>query len=155
MLNKHELIDGYRELLIFITKLEEFEEDLWNTPIAEGKWTVKEVITHLMLWDNYFYAEAIKPILIQQPITMNEEVDVEEFNSKVRDYAQSKSISEISLLTEQYRKQLIEAFESIPEENYKKTYADGDGSPFIVQEVIRDMIGHDHYHLNQIKNVLK
>lgn len=55
MNDKQQLLNEYSE---WIGKVKEFgvlEEGYWNSPIADGKWTVRDVVCHIMRWDEYFF----------------------------------------------------------------------------------------------------
>lgn len=59
MNEKSQLLDKFSEWNRFVRQIEKME---WQMPIDEGKWTIHDIVSHIMLWDKYFYEEAIYPI---------------------------------------------------------------------------------------------
>jgi uncharacterized damage-inducible protein DinB len=78
---KEYLINEFSSLISFVQSIRELDEEKWITPIEEGKWTTRDVIAHIMLWDKYFLEEAIQKITNQQPVTV-QHLDFNEFNNK-------------------------------------------------------------------------
>ena len=50
-----EMVKEYGVFIDFVEDLKTISEAQWNVPLAEGKWTLKDVISHIMLWDQYYY----------------------------------------------------------------------------------------------------
>lgn len=45
-------LSKFSELLIWLENLKGLgSNDLWLQPIAEGKWSIREILTHMMNWD--------------------------------------------------------------------------------------------------------
>jgi hypothetical protein len=103
--------------------------------VGEGKWTILEIVGHIMLWDKYFLEESIEKIFNKSILTV-QHLNFDEFNSKAKIHVKTISISELS------------------DEEYLKTYIDGDGNPFYVTQYLKDFIWHDQHHINQMKNML-
>ncbi|MEC0373633.1 hypothetical protein [Paenibacillus chibensis] len=52
-----EMVEEFKTFIDFVQELKTIDEEHWNSPISEGKWSLKDVISHIMLWDKYFYEE--------------------------------------------------------------------------------------------------
>lgn len=70
MQHKQQLLDEFSTLISFVESLRELDDQIWMMPIAEGKWTPRDIVAHIMLWDQYFLEEAIQKITSQQPVTL-------------------------------------------------------------------------------------
>lgn len=149
MQNKKELIAEFTEFTPFVQSLKELDEEKWNSPIAEGKWTVRDVIAHMMLWDKYFLEEAIQKITNHQPLTAKH-LDFDEFNRKAVDYAKEQGQQEIIDAAIQYRNELLRQLDSISEEDFAKEHKDGDGNPFSAYYYLIGFIPHDQHHMEQL-----
>lgn len=150
MQNKEELINEFTEFIPFVQSLRSLAEEKWNSQIAEGKWTVRDVITHMMLWDKYFLEEAIQKITSHQPITAKH-LDFDEFNKKAVDYAKDKKQQEIIDASIHYRNELLRQLDSISEDDFAIEHIDGDGKPFSAYYYLIGFIPHDHHHIAQLK----
>lgn len=148
-----ELIKEFEGFIPFVKSLQEHNERHWNVPIAEGKWTVKDIISHIMLWDKYFYEEAIHKIKLQQPLTLRQ-LNFSEFNANAIEYAKSQTMESIVEQCVLYRSKLIQDISGLSEEEYEREYKDADNRPFSVHSYLHDFIYHDNHHRNQIEQFL-
>lgn len=48
-----ETIHRYKEFIEWMDTLSDLDDSTWFTPVAEGKATVAEIVSHLKNWDNY------------------------------------------------------------------------------------------------------
>lgn len=79
------LLQTFEEWTLFVKTLTHLEEKIWNSSLEKGKWTIKSIVSHMMLWDRYFYKEAIEKIAPHQPVTLRH-LDFDEFNRKAVEY---------------------------------------------------------------------
>ncbi|WP_462411719.1 DinB family protein [Neobacillus sp. Marseille-QA0830] len=150
MKKKEELINEFSKLISFVESLRELDEEKWTTPIEEGKWATRDVVAHIMLWDQYFLEEAIKKITSHQSLTVKH-LDYDEFNKKAIEFAKEKSKRDIIDMSIYFRKELIHHLGSISNEDFTKAYIDGDGNHFSADNYLMSFISHDFYHINQLK----
>lgn len=154
MNDKQLLLNEYAEWIDNVGEFAEQGEAYWNRPIAEGKWTVRDVVCHIMRWDEYFFNEAIAKISHGDPLTVKH-LDYDDFNEESRQYAKTLSTEDLVNQTLAAREKLIQTIEALPEALYGKRYTDGDGHPFEVEQFMRDFIWHDKHHLAQLNQVLQ
>lgn len=153
MVNKEQLLDEFSGLMSFVESLSELGEQLWVTPLGEGKWTTRDVMAHILLWDEYFLEGMIAKISTGQPLTLKH-IDFNEFNNHAIEFAKTKSKQEIIELTKQYRAEIIRHLQSVPEEEYSKEFSDGDGHKITVEHYLKDFTSHDLHHINQIQHFI-
>ena len=110
----------------------------------------RDVIAHIMLWDKYFFEEAIEKITNHQAVTV-QHLDFNEFNKNAVDFAKSKEKQEIIDMTIHYRGKIISHLGHISEEDFPKEHIDGDGNIFSVYNYLMGFIPHDKKHINQLK----
>ncbi|WP_251034835.1 acetamidase/formamidase family protein [Paenibacillus polymyxa] len=79
------LLQTFEEWALFVKTMNHLEEKTWNSSMEEGKWTIKSLVSHVMLWDRYFYKEVIEKIALKQPVTLKH-INFEEFNRKAIEY---------------------------------------------------------------------
>lgn len=150
MQNKEHLINEFSGFVSFVQSLRNLDEEIWNSPIEEGKWTTCDVVAHIMLWDKYFLEEAIRNITNHQPLTVRH-LDFNEFNNKAVEYAKGKSKQEIIDMAIYYRKEIIRHLGFISEEDFTKEHIDGDSNKFSANNYLMGFIPHDLHHINQLK----
>jgi hypothetical protein len=134
--------------------LQQQNHEIWNMNVEEGKWTIREIVSHIMLWDKYFLEEAFEKIFNKSDLTV-QHLNFDEFNSKAKIYVKTISITELSEKAIFYREQIIKQIITFRDDEYMKTYTDGDGKPFYVTQYLKDFIWHDQHHINQMKNMNK
>ncbi|MBW4840580.1 MAG: DinB family protein [Paenibacillaceae bacterium] len=139
---KNELLNQFREWTSYVRDLESLD---WTKPLNEGKWSVHGLVSHLMMWDKYFWERAIQPISQDQPLSL-QELDFDEFNREAVEFGHSKSKSELIELAVYYRRLILEAIEGMDEAKLNQTYGE-----FTIESYLRDFIWHDQHHRSQIE----
>lgn len=153
-----ETIHRYKEFIEWTDTLSDLDDNIWLTPIAVGKATVAEIISHLKNWDNYLINTIIPAIKNGDGMVFP---DFDSFNQKAYEYARS-GISKKGLLDEfkQIRIQLIEIMLTEPDVAAKNVTANGvencphTGTPYSLLYIIYEFIEHDIHHKNQILSVI-
>ncbi|MFS0871981.1 DinB family protein [Paenibacillus xylanilyticus] len=149
-----EMIEEFKSFTSYVMELDTLSEQVWNTPIAEGKWTLKDVIAHIMLWDQYFYEEAIYKIKHDEPLTVRH-LNFNEFNANAMEYSKTKSKKAIVEELVEKRMNIIHAITGLQEEEYTREYKDGDKKKFSIKKYVRAFISHDKHHKKQIESFKK
>lgn len=154
----NETIHRYKEFIEWTDTLRDLDDGIWLTPIAEGKATVVEIISHLQNWDNYLINMIIPSIKDGKGMVFP---DFNSFNQKAYEYARS-GISKNNLLDEfkQTRLELIDILLTEPNVAAKHVTANGvencphTGTPYSLLYIIHEFIEHDIHHKNQILSVI-
>lgn len=152
MNEKEELIEKYAEWIAFVKSLEAQDEQIWNQPMAEGKWTVRDVVSHIMKWDEYFLEGAILKISCGEELTVKH-LNYDTFNEQSKEYGRTCSIQGIAEEAKTVRQRLVGLIISMSEEQYTTEYVDADGHAFQVAMFMQDFIWHDQHHMKQIENI--
>ena len=153
-----ETIHRYKEFIEWMDTLNDLDDRIWLTPIAEGKATVAEIVSHLKNWDNYLINTIIPAIKKGEGMVFP---DFDSFNKRAYEYARS-GISKNRLLYEfkQTRLELVELLLSNPAIATKHVTANGvencphTGTPYSLLYIIYEFIEHDIHHKNQILSVI-
>lgn len=152
-ININEKIKKYQGFISYVKSLRNLNEEMWTSPIAENKWSVRDIIGHIMIWDKYILEEAIIKINSNQPVTV-QDVNIDEFNKNAVEYVKTKDQDEIINQTIHYRKELIETLMLLSEEQFFNNYIDSSGNNFSVNSFLEDFIPHDDHHKRQIEEFL-
>ncbi|MFD2876394.1 hypothetical protein ACFTAO_11210 [Paenibacillus rhizoplanae] len=90
------------------------------------KWSLKDVLCHIMLWDKYFYVEALVKIKEGLPLTAAH-MDFNAFNANAVLYARTVTRQEAIRLFVLYRTKIIEVAASLSDTALEQNHRDGDG----------------------------
>jgi len=153
MIRKNELIQQMEPYLDFIKSLASVSDAAWTSPLAEGKWRVCDVVSHMMLWDRRFMETMIEPVALGTKLTYKS-TDFHAFNHGAAVYA--SQVSQEQLLREalRVREQILAYLRGIPEALYAESFEDGDGNPFTLPVYIGDFAEHDRHHSGQVRQLL-
>jgi uncharacterized damage-inducible protein DinB len=149
-----DMVEEFKSFIQYVEGLRLIKEENLNQPISDGKWTLKDIISHIMLWDKYFYEEAIHKVKLEESVTARH-LDFNEFNAKAIEYAKTKSVDDIIQTCIEYRSKIIEDISGLPEEEYLREYKDGDKKKFSIRGYLRAFISHDKHHKKQIVKFIK
>lgn len=151
---KEQLELEYQSFIPYIESLGALADAHWEAPIGAGKWSLKEMLLHIMLWDKYFYEEAFAKVKEGQPVTAKHQ-NFNEFNARAIEYA--KPLTKQSAIQEfvQYRKKIVDVIMASGEEEFAKIHLDGDRKKFSFQGYLRDFIPHDKHHKKQMEQYIQ
>ncbi|MGO4528518.1 DinB family protein [Paenibacillus sp. 2TAF8] len=147
------LLQAFEEWTLFVKTLTHLEEKIWNSSLEKGKWTIKSIVSHMMLWDRYFYKEAIEKIALNQQITLKH-LDFDEFNRKAVEYGSRTETSEIIDKAITYRHKIMNDIRRLSEEKLYQRYVDTEGNEFYIPQYLKDFIWHDEHHMEPLKTYL-
>ncbi|PEA53508.1 hypothetical protein CON64_17930 [Bacillus pseudomycoides] len=154
------IISTFNHYSSWLSTLEEMDESLWFKPIAEGKWSVSEIIAHIMNWDHHLLAEILPSVPNE---TGMEFPDFDTYNNKASNYAKS-GISPSKLLIEakDKRKLLIKELNKLPTAKLTQplpannvTHCPHTGTPYSLIYIVKKFTDHDHHHKKQMIQFLK
>lgn len=143
----------------WLNSLAEMDEESWQEPIAKEKWSVSEIIAHLLKWDEYLLTEVIPAVRDAKGIEFPE---FGPFNKVASDYAKA-GISKTELLeeTKNARDRLVKELSEMPTDILTKplpvngvTHCPHTGQPYSLLYVIKEFTDHDHHHQRQILQFL-
>jgi len=154
------IISNFSHYSSWLSTLEEINETLWSKPIAESKWSVSEIIAHIMNWDNYLLTEIFPSVQNEQGM---EFPDFDTYNKKASNYAKS-GISQSKLLEEakDTRELLVKELNELPTEKLKNpltangvTHCPNTGTTYSLIYIVKEFTDHDNHHKRQIIQFLK
>ncbi|WP_042142734.1 DinB family protein [Paucisalibacillus sp. EB02] len=154
------IISDFGKYSSWLNTIEDMSEALWTKPIAKGKWSVSEIISHIINWDNHLLSEVIPAVRNEKGM---EFPDFDTHNKKASDYAKS-GISQSKLLKEAIdtRELLVKILNEIPTEKLNKpltangvTHCPHTGTPYSLIYIINEFTDHDNHHKGQVIQFLK
>lgn len=159
MYTTKDLITDFAGFNSWVEQLQEVNEKLFFAPIAPGKWSTAEIISHITFWDQYILDEMLPQMKADADINS---IDIETMNKRAAVYAKS-GVTKQNLLEAQVhgRKELISALERKQEEDFFATFIlngekidEYSGYPHSMFNYFCAFIWHDHHHKEQVDNFL-
>ena len=154
------IIADFSKYSSWLNTLVDMNETLWSKPIAKGKWSISEIIAHIINWDNHLLSEVIPSVRKEKGM---EFPDFDTYNKKASDYAKS-GISQSKLLKEakDTRELLVKELNELPTEKLTKsltsngiTHCPHTGTPYSLIYIVKEFTDHDNHHKRQIIQFLK
>lgn len=120
------------------------DDVLWKSPIETGKWTMHQLLAHLYYWDKYTL-EVMVPVM--KPNASLQFIKIQELNDQAIAFSQTLNQSELIELFLKTRRQLVEVFDQLWDENLLFML---DGHPSSQIGYLNIFIHHDHEHQEQL-----
>ncbi|WP_052400906.1 DinB family protein [Oceanobacillus jeddahense] len=152
MEGKKEILEHHRCVIEFVQALKDLTEDEWRTPIAENKWTVAEVISHLIPWDEFVLYKRIPYLFTDDKLPKSPEAAI--INAKAALKARK---TEKKIIIDKFilgRSNLLKAIDIIPEHHWKNELTIGQ-TRLSLLDYLGGLAEHDFHHFEQVKDVLK
>ncbi|BBH20889.1 hypothetical protein Back11_22340 [Paenibacillus baekrokdamisoli] len=149
-----EQMNKFQSLIPFLESLRSISQEQWTTPIKTGKWSTRDIVAHLLLWDRYFGTEAISKIAAGDPVTVKH-LDFDAFNKNALDYALTIGHNELIDQAIAERELIIRQIEQFSDKVVIHEYIDGDGNVFCISNYLVDFADHDSHHRGQIELFMK
>ncbi|MGG1519427.1 DinB family protein [Paenibacillus oryzisoli] len=159
MSDTQRILEDFKAIIPWVNQLVELDDAAWFKPIAEGKASIAEIISHLENWDRYLITKAIPSAQKGEGIVFP---DFDPFNTAAYEYARS-GISKSQLVGKfcATRMELYDLLLEIGEEALRKHVAANGvalcphtGTPYSVLYIIQEFIEHDLHHKKQIDHAL-
>ncbi|REK75190.1 DinB family protein [Paenibacillus paeoniae] len=157
MENREQLVHEFKRLITFAEGLKSYSEAELSSPIAPGKWSPKEIMAHIMVWDQYYFEYAITPVAARQEkavITSSDLIEVDSFNHNSMQIAKERAANELFELVIETRELFIQKLNQISEQSLRHSFVDADGTTFVIFDFVVGLIEHDQHHMDQIENLL-
>ncbi len=144
------LLGEYSNFLLGLRKL---DEKVFIEPIAEGKWSVRDMVAHIMMWDKNCVEKTLKSLNKGQQAELKEDVDPQSFNERSVAYGRTLTQREVLDQSLYYRSELIFQLTQLPAETFE---ADNQAinSMTLSEFIDRLFISHDQHHMKQIEAFL-
>jgi len=153
MTNSQLLIAQLQDLTSFLISLRKTDSLVWTAPIGEGKWSVHDIIAHIMAWDGSFMEKIIPKILRRELVTLEEDTDVQGFNNRAVEYGRTLNQEQLLDKAIFYRSQIVTQLKKLPEDAFS-TDVSGTNS-FTLSSFLQNMfISHDNHHKKQMEEYL-
>ncbi|AWB44757.1 DinB family protein [Paenibacillus sp. CAA11] len=148
------LLTTFEQWALFCEDLKGLNEAQWASSLEPGKWSIKDIVAHMMRWDKYFYDTAIAKIAAGEGLTL-QHLKYDDFNKEAVDYAANVSTDELIQQAIDIRMKIIHEISVMPEEVIARKYTDADGNEFNIPQYLQDFIWHDRHHMVPLQQHLQ
>ncbi|XNN70073.1 DinB family protein [Bacillus pumilus] len=91
-MNKDTVIKHHEHTLEWVQSLTEVTEEEWRSAIADGKWSIAEIIAHFVAWDEFILHDRLKEFWNDRALC--KAPDVHEMNRQSAERARHEERSE-------------------------------------------------------------
>jgi uncharacterized damage-inducible protein DinB len=137
----------------FLLGLRDVDPGLFASEIAPGKWSIQDLISHIMMWDRNFVEKTGPRLLAGTPVSLEEDMDPQAFNDRAAAYG--RKLNHHTLLDEafHYRSELLSQLSQLPTDTFEKPSRANDRMSLatFLQQMF---ISHDEHHITQMKTYL-
>jgi len=135
----------------FLHTLQEVDGGLWTAPMGPGKWSMHDVVAHILGWDRNCLEKPLRRFRAGLPTAFAETVDFEAFNRRA--VACGRGLSQAGLLREaiQVRGELIRQLDAIPD----AAFSEAPGPGLCLAQFLDELfVQHDRHHQEQLRAFL-
>lgn len=150
--NKEEILMHYENSIHFIKNLVNLTEEQWRTPIAQGKWTIAEVIGHIEPWDQFLLNQRLPYLFEDAVLPKGPEVEVVNHHSSIKSKVQKKEEVISGLIA--VRRSLVIVMNNIEDGLWEREIKVNQ-TTLTVTGYLKGFVEHDEHHFKQIQTVLK
>jgi hypothetical protein len=152
-MNTIEIKEHYENFQEWLQSLKSVDDQVWFAPIAEGKWSISAIISHLLFWDRHSLNHFLPAF--KQDAILEGFPDIQQVNDAAREYAHN-GITKEQLINEiiAERQSYFHFIEKFGEENLQQSFFIGK-HPMSVEEFFIDFTGHDLHHQKQVNEAIK
>ncbi|NBI27604.1 DinB family protein [Chengkuizengella marina] len=148
---KKDLVNELLQLNDWVLNLNRLEKETIYQPTAKDKWSIAEIISHLMFWDRYILEERM-PFMVPN-VSLKSNINVNEMNSKASEYSHSNPFDEIIDNLIDFRQKIVSILEQKTEKELYSNFKINDTELDLIS-YFNGTVVHDRHHMKQIDNFL-
>ena len=150
-MNKDTVIKHYQHSIEWVQSLTELTDKEWRSAIAEGKWSIAEIIAHFVLWDEFILHDRLKEFWNNKALP--QALDVHEMNQQSAERARKEERSETIGRFIAVRTKLLQKMKKIEAPRWTTPFLIGQ-TELTLSSYFQGLIKHDLHHMEQVKQVL-
>ncbi|WP_249670410.1 DinB family protein [Bacillus sp. FSL M7-0307] len=150
-MNKDTVIKHYEHTLEWVQSLTKVTEEEWRSAIAEGKWSIAEIIAHFVPLDEFILHDRLKEFWNEQALP--QAPDAHEMNQQSAERARKEERSETIGRFIAVRTELLQEMKKIEPSRWNASFLIGQ-TELTLSSYFEGLIKHDLHHMEQIKKVL-
>ncbi|MGM9986465.1 MAG: DinB family protein [Bacillaceae bacterium] len=148
---KKHVINHYKHTIEWVEKLNSLSEEQWRTPIEKGKWTIAEVIGHLIPWDEFVVCQRL-PYLVKG-MGMPKSPDTQIINDQASIDSQARTKEETIKRLVESRQYLIHVINMLEDDLWEREFKIGSAT-LSLYPYFEALAVHDKHHFEQIERII-
>lgn len=142
------------EFLTFVKSLDTAGDEVWFSPLSAGKWSIHDIIAHIMRWDDYFNEVTFRELAGSESPALREHPDYLGYNEQSVAYGRTKTRREVVEETLRNRRLMIDNLNGLMDAELTAVYQ-GERE-FTLESYIREFfVAHDRHHAKQIQDYIR
>ncbi|MEK4182539.1 DinB family protein [Bacillus sp. FSL K6-1145] len=150
-MNKDTVIKHYEHTLEWVQSLTELTDKEWRRAIADGKWSIAEIIAHFVPWDEFILHDRLKEFWNDRALC--KAPDVHEMNIQSAERARHEERSETIGRFFAIRTELLQEMKKIEASRWTTPFLIGQ-TELTLSSYFQGLIKHDLHHMEQVKQAL-
>jgi hypothetical protein len=152
--NPVDLISRMQDFCGFLALLSDVRADVLLAPMAEGKWSVQEVVAHIMTYDEAFLQSVVIPIEDGRQPNVPDTADNQSFNEKAAELGRKLTKAQLLQRANLSRRQLLDHLRRLPPKAFQTKQA-GRVDVGLSELLDNDFVSHDRIHMEQMRRFLE
>ncbi|MCA1031287.1 DinB family protein [Bacillus timonensis] len=148
---KEDMLKHQLTSIEFVQSLYDLSDNEWRSQVEEGKWTVAEIIGHLIPWDEFVIHQRL-PYLFSEnelPIAPNPDELNEQSAAKSRNEAQHDTLVQFVSVREALYREMLK----IEDEDWERKFLIG-STELTLADYFSGLAQHDLHHFEQINKMI-
>lgn len=150
-MDKDTVIKHYEHTLEWVQSLTEVTEEEWRSAIADGKWSIAEIIAHFVPWDEFILHDRLKQFWNDRALC--KAPDVHEMNRQSAKRARHEARRETIGRFIAVRTELLQEMNKIEASRWTTPFLIGQ-TELTLSSYFKGLIKHDLHHMEQVKQAL-
>lgn len=150
-MNKDTVIKHYEHTLEWVQSLVEVTDEKWRSAIADGKWSIAEVIAHFVPWDEFILHDRLKEFWNDRALC--KAPDVHEMNRQSAERARHEERSATIGRFIAVRTELLQEMKKIEASRWTTPFLIGQ-TELTLSSYFPGLIKHNLHHMEQVKQAL-
>jgi hypothetical protein len=156
-MNALDTIQSLQSYADYLIDLRSINTELAETPITEGKWSIKKIISHIYRWDIYLIEVALPSAVQEKAVSFPIH---DEYNKASALYSETVNFDVLIDQSVRARNNLIKGINNHkdvledPITVQENTHCPGTHSAYTLLYLFGEFVDHDGHHIHQINDFL-
>ncbi len=152
-MERSKIFEAFEEYETYMKSLQKTlsQSDAAHKPIADGKWSIAQMVMHLAEWDCLIREDRLPHMT--KGADLEPLPDADEFNRQAIAKAQDNDFETIVAKALSERSALKYELQRLPDERWEESFYIA-GKPTTVKEYFTEIVAHDAQHFEQINSFL-
>jgi hypothetical protein len=148
---KDEIVIHHLDMIEWSKSLLNLPIEHWFSPIKENKWSIAEIISHLIPWDEFVLEHRIPYLIDNQSLTKSLDRQLVNDRAALDGRSSEKSVTIKNFIVT--RNKLLKSIEHIDGDLWGETFRIGE-TELTFNQYFRGLADHDIHHKKQIQDYL-